>query len=425
MSEQVPLSTIAEINPHRGKLPTDIDEASFIAMADVSDTAQWVSRQTRQVKDVKNGYTFFREGDVLVAKITPCLENGKGCHATGLKNAIGFGSTEFHVLRARGNADAAFIFQLTNYKELRQQAAMKMTGSAGQQRVPAQFIADYPVHPFTKLQQSKIAQVLSTLDRAIAQTESLLVKQQKVKAGLMQELLTQGIDAAGNRRNPRTHTFKDTPLGLIPMEWKIVSCSTLASKVTKGTTPSTYGHSYTTSGVTYIRVEAIKADGTIDQEALLKISDAAHKLLSRSELMPGDVLVTIAGAIGRCAVVNKLLIPANCNQAVAIVRPKPAEVLPEYLRLFFSSAIWQNYVLAETVQLAQANISLGQLGKSLVALPPLKEQEQICAVAASTTKQAECGTKSFAKLKSIKAGLMQDLLTGRVSILPLLGERTE
>lgn len=95
------LSAIAEINP-KVRIPKEItgnDEVSFIPMGDVSESGDWITRQTRQLRSVTAGFTAFEEGDVLVAKITPCLENGKGAHAQGLRNGIGFGSTEFHVLR--------------------------------------------------------------------------------------------------------------------------------------------------------------------------------------------------------------------------------------------------------------------------------------------------------------------------------------
>lgn len=183
------LASIAEINPARGSLPS-VDKASFITMADVSESARWLNRQTRRITEVKSGYTFFREGDILLAKITPCLENGKGCHAIGLENRIGFGSTEFHVIRARDNADARFIFQLTKFNHFRQQAATKMTGSAGQQRVPAQFLENYPVRELNKNEQVKIGYVLDAADNAMEVTGNQIAKLQSLKAGLMQDLLT-------------------------------------------------------------------------------------------------------------------------------------------------------------------------------------------------------------------------------------------
>lgn len=96
-----------------------------------------------------------------------------------------------------------------------------MTGSAGQQRVPASFFDSFEIPRIDKTEQAKIAEILSTVDRAIEQTESLIAKQQRIKTGLMQDLLTRGIDQHGNLRSEETHQFKDSPLGRIPVEWDV------------------------------------------------------------------------------------------------------------------------------------------------------------------------------------------------------------
>ena len=135
--DYVVLSDISEINP-----PTDMHRlddntfVSFIPMADVSESGEWINQQARPLKDVRNGYTCFQEGDILFAKITPCMENGKGAHAVNLLNGIGFGTTEFHVLRAKSRAHPRFIYHWIMNEELRRKAETRMTGSAGQRRVP-------------------------------------------------------------------------------------------------------------------------------------------------------------------------------------------------------------------------------------------------------------------------------------------------
>src|SRR5213075_140095 len=95
---------------------------------------------TKSFRDVAKGYTQFAEDDVIVAKITPCMENGKCAVARNLRNRVGFGSTEFHVLRASKHVLPEWLFYFWRLPETRQQAARKMTGSAGQKRVPAGFL---------------------------------------------------------------------------------------------------------------------------------------------------------------------------------------------------------------------------------------------------------------------------------------------
>ena len=218
----IQLNELIEVNPLRPKIdfnPTD--EVSFIPMSDVSESGRWIKHQSRRFGDASRGYTYFEEGDVLFAKITPCMENGKGCYPRNLANGIGFASTEFHVIRAKDNADAGFIYQWSIHNPLRLKASATMIGSAGQQRVPASFLESFKVPAIAKLEQTKIAEILSTVDQAIEQTEALTAKQQRIKTGLMQDLLTRGIDENGNLRSEETHEFKDSPLGRIPVEWDV------------------------------------------------------------------------------------------------------------------------------------------------------------------------------------------------------------
>lgn len=126
-----------------------IDEnlrVSFIPMDAVEDQAAGgVKLQSRVLSEVKKGYTAFSEGDVLWAKITPCMENGKSCIAKGLENGIGFGSTEFHVLRPLSNrVTAEYVHEFISQPALRRVARFAFTGSAGHQRVPAEFLAELP-----------------------------------------------------------------------------------------------------------------------------------------------------------------------------------------------------------------------------------------------------------------------------------------
>jgi type I restriction enzyme, S subunit len=133
------ISEAAFINPPLTRVVGPDDEVSFIPMADVSESGQRVGNQTRRQREVSVGYTPFEEGDVLFAKITPCMENGKGCHAIGLVNGVGYGSTEFHVLRAKPGTDNRFLYYWSTTKVARKKAEAFMIGSAGQQRVQASF----------------------------------------------------------------------------------------------------------------------------------------------------------------------------------------------------------------------------------------------------------------------------------------------
>ena len=142
------LGTCCELNPKKGtdkRLVSGL-RVSFVPMPAVSESGKIDASQIKAYDEVKTGFTYFAENDVLFAKITPCMENGKGAVAVGLCNNIGFGSTEFHILRPINNkSNPYWLYSLTSFDAFRKDAADNMTGSAGQRRVPAVFLEKYKV----------------------------------------------------------------------------------------------------------------------------------------------------------------------------------------------------------------------------------------------------------------------------------------
>ena len=135
------------INPKRSKFTlSDSDPVSFVPMPSVSEEGYLQDVSDSEYGSVKKGFTYFENGDVLFAKITPCMENGKGAIAHDLTNGIGMGSTEFHVLRPiDGKSNSYWIFTLTRLPEFREKAAHNMSGTGGQQRVRADFLESFMI----------------------------------------------------------------------------------------------------------------------------------------------------------------------------------------------------------------------------------------------------------------------------------------
>jgi type I restriction enzyme S subunit len=158
------LSTLIKINPTKSESKMDDnDEVTFIPMSNVGEDGSFNNVEVRKYSQVKSGFTYFREDDVLFAKITPCMENGKGAIAKELKNGIGFGSTEFHILRPNENLNNQFLFHLTKLINFRVFAEANMTGSAGQKRVPTDFFKKIKIDT-TKLEnQDEFAKAMNIL----------------------------------------------------------------------------------------------------------------------------------------------------------------------------------------------------------------------------------------------------------------------
>jgi type I restriction enzyme S subunit len=163
----VAVHEVAKINP---KLevkckPSSESIVSFVPMASVSDETQTIETSAdRPYAEVAKGYTSFFRNDIIVAKITPCFENGKMAHATNLKHELGFGSTEFHVIRPNQEVHGSYLFNLLKNSYVRQAGQMKMKGAAGQRRVPAEFFANLQI-PLPPLpEQKRIAAILDAAD---------------------------------------------------------------------------------------------------------------------------------------------------------------------------------------------------------------------------------------------------------------------
>ncbi|SOB60495.1 protein of unknown function [Pseudodesulfovibrio profundus] len=187
--KEVRLGKVAQINPKKSAKPSD-GLVSFIPMDAVSESAQIISLATRNYDDVSKGFSAFAEDDVLVAKITPCFENGKGAQATGLVNGVGFGTTEFHVIRGKQALHPRFIYYITKSYEFRFRGEANMQGSAGQRRVPTDFIKAYQIDLPPLEEQKAICTVLDANTSMLQALHDQKAFATHEKQALMQQLLT-------------------------------------------------------------------------------------------------------------------------------------------------------------------------------------------------------------------------------------------
>ena len=186
----VPLGSICNINPKKSLDSRLVSGAvvSFVPMPAVTEHGEIDATAIKEYDEVKTGFTYFAENDVLFAKITPCMENGKGAVAKGLHNGIGFGSTEFHVLRPiSGKSDPYWIYTLTAFSQFRMDAASNMTGSAGQRRVPASFLENYRVSLPPIALQEQFAAFVEQTDKSKLAVKQSLEKLETLKKSLMQQ----------------------------------------------------------------------------------------------------------------------------------------------------------------------------------------------------------------------------------------------
>ena len=180
------IGDLCVLNPRKSELENMKNiEVSFIPMQNVSENGDIDVSEIRLLNDVKKNFTYFKDNDVLFAKITPCMENGKGTVAKGLKNNIGFGSTEFHVIRPKEKINSIWLYTYTSLKTFRKEAEMKMTGSAGQKRVPIKFFENYKISVPPIDLQNKFADFVKQIHKQKFELQKSLEDIQKLQESLM------------------------------------------------------------------------------------------------------------------------------------------------------------------------------------------------------------------------------------------------
>jgi len=194
------LKRIARLNPSKSEVPLALrdGQAVFLPMERVGADGRYDASELWPISELWNGFTYFRRGDVVVAKITPCFENGKGACLEDLPTPIGFGSTEFHVIRPSKAIASAYLYRITTLSEFRRLGTNEMTGAAGQQRVPVEFIANFPI-PIPPLpEQTAIVEYLDAqtarLDAAMAATRREIELLREYRTRLIADVVTGKLD---------------------------------------------------------------------------------------------------------------------------------------------------------------------------------------------------------------------------------------
>jgi type I restriction enzyme S subunit len=326
-------------------------------------------------------------------------------------------------IRADESIDRGYLVHALKHIEPRLKS---QTSGTGIPHVDREVLEGFQVFRPCEPEQVRVAEVLDTLDTTIRQTEAVIEKLKQVKQGLLHDLLTRGIDANGELRPPQSqapHIYKDSPLGWIPKEWEAVPTIAHCSLITKGTTPAAQDMWQGDDGVRFLRVDNLSFDGHFDFEASkFRVSPATHSgTLARSRCLPGDVLTNIVGPpLGKLGLVTDQCGEININQAIALFRPT-GQLLPKFLLVWLGSSISQSWLRKRAKQTSgQVNLTLALCQQLPLLSLSLAEQRAIVGRIEAAQELITLESGELVKLGALKSGLMDDLLTGRVRVTPLL-----
>jgi type I restriction enzyme S subunit len=324
-------------------------------MAAVTEGGRLENQQLRPLAEVAKGYTYFERGDVLMAKITPCMENGKAALVDDLSTDRGFGSTEFHVLRPRAGVDARFLFYLIWNQRFREEAAKHMTGSAGQKRVPASYLKHARVPPVEPREQRRIANILYRADA--------IRRKRKEAIALTGELL----------RSAFLEMFGDPVTN--PKGWPVKLVGDVAEVA--GGLQVTSARSENPIPLPYLRVANVYRD-RLDLNEVKEIRVTPGER-GRALLRPGDVLVVEghgnADELGRAAVWNGEIADCTHQNHLIRVRGNAHCLMPAFLSACLNSSSGRAQMLKLGKTTSGLNtISTNNVRSVRVVIPPLALQ---------------------------------------------------
>ena len=364
----VPLENIAEINP---RFPIGLDESqdvTFLPMAAISEQGKIVGGEKRVLRDTKKGFTYFERGDVLLAKITPCFENGKAVLLENLNTQVGFGSTEFHVIRVNKSlALPEYIFYLLWSNEFRFLGETNMTGSAGQQRVPVKFLKglEIPLPPLPA--QKQIAAVL-------AKANTLRQQCQKMEHELNALAQSVFLDMFGDPvKNPKNW-------GIERFESFIEYIGDIGSNGSNATISANLDMRDNEDYALMIRTTNLNKNDFTDN--VKYVSKKTYDFFKKSQIFGGEIIMNKIGSAGQFWIMPALKRPVSLGLNQFVIRLKNLNT--DYLYYYLSTEFGQKIIQSKLNGATTKSITKGAVKDLPLMFPPIELQNKFSEIIQKT-----------------------------------------
>jgi type I restriction enzyme S subunit len=418
---QVRLRYVADLNPpvRADLLAIPETEVSFLPMEAIGEDGSLRLDRTRPVSEVRNGYSYFEDGDIAFAKVTPCFENGKGALMRELVGGAGFGTTEITVLRPRPGTDARFLNYVLQSERFRQLGVGAMTGAGGLKRVPDEFTRDFATAWPDSDDQERIANFLdeqtARIDALIAEKELLIQRLSAYQYSYASKVMTQGL----NNGAPLEKTsFPE--ISAVPTHWSVKRLKFLGD-VRSGVAKGKDNGDKPTVSLPYLRVANVQ-DGYVDLSEVLEIEVSQEEAV-RYLLKKGDVLMNEGGdndKLGRGTVWEGQIHPCIHQNHVFAVRLNDLS-LAEWVARFTSTDAARAYFFLRSKQSTNlASINQSNVRELPIPMPPDDEREAILVeirrVLNATSELLSHAKAHIARLREYRSSLISAAVTGQLDI---------
>ncbi|EKO3947421.1 restriction endonuclease subunit S [Vibrio fluvialis] len=409
-----PIKYLATLNPRKSAIDSSLlnKECNFLPMEKLKLNSI-VLDEKRLVSDVYDGYTYFEDGDVLMAKVTPCFENKNIAVASGLLNGVGFGSSEIYVLRSNEKTDNRFLYYRLQEDSFMDIATAAMTGAGGLKRVPSEVVNGYSLGTPEVEEQTQIA---NFLDHETAKIDTLIEKQQQLikllkekRQAVISHAVTKGLNPQAPMKNSGVEW-----LGEVPEHWGVSSLGYYASLNT-GATPDRSNSSYWEGDIPWIKTGEVKYETIYKTEE--SISKLAVKQTSVQLSPPGTLLMAMYGqgvTRGRVAILG---VHATYNQACVAITPN-SYLFNEYLKVFFIAGY--HAIRDGGNETSQMNLNADIVRKFKVTVPPIDEQKEIVSFLEAELPRfdalLENADKAIKLMQERRTALISAAVTGKIDV---------
>ena len=402
MKAQWATKTLAEacqIKPPKSEARDKLANSAFVSFLPMEamgiDQMFVTATQTKSLSEVAGSYTYFAEGDVLLAKITPCFENGKLGIASGLKNGVGFGSSEYIVFRPDKSVSKEWLYYFLSREAFRVEGAARMSGAVGHKRVAKEFVETYPIPVPPLPEQQRIVGILDEAFDGIATAKANAEKNLQNARALFESHLQSVFTQRGEG-------------------WVEKRLGDICQRVSVGHVGLTTQHYCDESqGIPFVRSQNVRP-GHLDLQGVRHITRAFHNQLKKSQLKSGDLLFVRVGANrGDCCSAPSGLGDINCAN---IVFARPIEGNASFLERYCQSPHGRYQLLGMTTGSAQGVINTSSVAELIVPLPSNSEQQRIVEtldnLEIETQRLESIYQRKLAALDELKKSLLHQAFSG-------------